>query len=544
MYPQTKKRTCTEMDSDSDIDKQNGNTSNPSFPRFLLIESNLPEQAITSLSPFVIQKCLLSLAGLPKSVKKLKSGALLIEVEKKAHADNLLKLKTFFNISAKCSAHNTLNTSKGIIRCPDLAGVSEEEIASELAGQLVVHVRRMTSYRDSIKRPTNTLVLTFNTAILPRSLKVGYLNVPVDMYIPNPLQCYTCYKYGHHESKCRKTTEEKVCRRCTALCSEHDADVNECKNALKCSNCGGEHYSTSRSCLVWKREKEIVTVKCKEGLSFPEAKKIVETRFNLTVSYANVTKNNSGPTTIRPVVNTPPPSQECTTCHRLLKVLSQKFPDISLQLKAIMSNEQPSTSILSSLPSMNKDTCSNTASSSKENESSSKQIESSSKEIRSPSPGEVESSPREIKLSSSGEIESSPGGIGSSSREVDSSKGKESSKVVKNNSNHTSKSPDTKKSSIISLKPNQQNKPKLKLHSKPDSEGFEKQKTKKNKVQLDRASDSKPKITNRYQTLDDMETQETEPPSPWSGTTDDWNQNIDSWHNAIPEIKICEPVSK
>ena len=69
--------------------------------------------------------------------------------------------------------------------------------------------------------------------------------------------------------------------------------MNDCKNTLKCSNCGGEHYSTSRSCLVWKREKEIVTIKCKEGLSFPEAKKIVETRFNLTVSYANVTKNNS-----------------------------------------------------------------------------------------------------------------------------------------------------------------------------------------------------------------------------------------------------------
>ena len=29
------------------------------------------------------------------------------------------------------------------------------------------------------------------------------------MYIPNPLQCYNCYKYGHHESKCRKTTAER-----------------------------------------------------------------------------------------------------------------------------------------------------------------------------------------------------------------------------------------------------------------------------------------------------------------------------------------------
>ena len=55
MDPQTKKRTRTQMDSDSDIDKPNGNASNPSFPRFLLIESNLPEQPLSTLSPFVIQ---------------------------------------------------------------------------------------------------------------------------------------------------------------------------------------------------------------------------------------------------------------------------------------------------------------------------------------------------------------------------------------------------------------------------------------------------------------------------------------------------------
>ena len=59
----------------------------------------------------------------------------------------------------------TLNTSTGPIRCQDLEGVSEDEIATELADQVVVQVRSTTSYRDNIK---------------------GYLNVPVDMYIPNP----------------------------------------------------------------------------------------------------------------------------------------------------------------------------------------------------------------------------------------------------------------------------------------------------------------------------------------------------------------------
>ena len=41
---------------------------------------------------------------------------------------------------------------------------------------------------------------------------------------------------------------------------------------------------------MWKREKEIVTVKYRESLSFPEARKIVDSRHNLTNLYSKVTK--------------------------------------------------------------------------------------------------------------------------------------------------------------------------------------------------------------------------------------------------------------
>ena len=140
----------------------------------------------------------MSVAGSPKSVKKLSSGSLLIEVEKTKHAENLMKIKHFFQIPAKCSPHVTLNTKRGIIRCPDLASVSEEEIVLELSNQHVTAARRISVYRDGIRRETNTIVLTFNSAILPKSLKVGYLNVGVDLYIPNPLQCYTIWLLQRH----------------------------------------------------------------------------------------------------------------------------------------------------------------------------------------------------------------------------------------------------------------------------------------------------------------------------------------------------------
>ena len=143
MDHQTKKRTRDQLDADS----ENPQPTSP-FPRFLLIESTVQDQPLSKLYPFVIQKVLVAIAGPPKSVKKLSSGSLLIEVEK--HAENLLKLTHFFQIPAKCSPHVSLNTSRGIIRCPDLAGVSEEEIVYELSMQQVTGARRITVFRDGI----------------------------------------------------------------------------------------------------------------------------------------------------------------------------------------------------------------------------------------------------------------------------------------------------------------------------------------------------------------------------------------------------------
>ena len=95
----------------------------------------------------------------------------------------------FFSIPSQCKPHASLNTSRGIIECPDLAGISIEDITEGLADQHVTNARRTTVTRDGVKRETNTIILTFQTAIIPKIWKVGYLKVPIDLYVPNPLQC-------------------------------------------------------------------------------------------------------------------------------------------------------------------------------------------------------------------------------------------------------------------------------------------------------------------------------------------------------------------
>ena len=37
---------------------------------------------------------------------------------------------------------------------------------------------------------------------VPKSLKIFYRIIPVDIYVPNPTRCFNCQTLGHHESNC------------------------------------------------------------------------------------------------------------------------------------------------------------------------------------------------------------------------------------------------------------------------------------------------------------------------------------------------------
>ena len=181
--PNKNKRPYTE-DSDSTEGENNSHRPSIAFPRFLVIQSKEQNFKMTSISPFVISKTLQGIAGEPKSVKKLRSGDLLVEVAKASHSSNLLNTTSFFGHDCKCFPHNSLNTSRGVIRCPDLAGVSESEIVAELTSQYVTGARRIKIKRNGNEIQTNTIIITFGIPFLPSFLNIGYLRTKVSVYIP------------------------------------------------------------------------------------------------------------------------------------------------------------------------------------------------------------------------------------------------------------------------------------------------------------------------------------------------------------------------
>ena len=80
--------------SDSEQDTQQPTSSTLlNVPRFLVEKSQEENRTMADLSHFVIEKCIQSIVhvGHPKTIKKLKSGDLLLEVDKKQQVENLLK---------------------------------------------------------------------------------------------------------------------------------------------------------------------------------------------------------------------------------------------------------------------------------------------------------------------------------------------------------------------------------------------------------------------------------------------------------------------
>ena len=268
----TNKRPRSDSDGD-EIDTSTIFRTQENFAKFLIIESTNKDKPITSLSPFVIEKQIEALIGTVKSVKKLRNQTLLVETTRKSQTENLLRTKTFFNLPVQVSEHKTLNSSKGIIRDRSLKGESDDNIRENLQEQGVIAAKRFKVKKGHEFVDTNTILLTFNSVVPPKTLKIFYRIIPVEMYVPNLLRCCNCQRFGHHENN-YPVDIGSACERCGKGGDDHH--TNQCTNPAKCVNCGKDHLSRSSECEVWKKEKEIMKLKVIKNLTYPEARKLYD----------------------------------------------------------------------------------------------------------------------------------------------------------------------------------------------------------------------------------------------------------------------------
>lgn len=238
-----------------------------SFPSFLVVEPTSPKKI--DLSIFGIQKLLKCAVGDVKNAKKLRNGSVLLEVTSRTQAELALKMQTWVDTPVKVTPHRSLNSCKGVIRCRDLRDCSDEEVLEALHHEGVTQLKHIYTKKNGSTVPTNTFVVTFNKSVLPKSVKAAYLQITVEPFIPNPLRCFNCQKFGHGKSSCN---HNPVCARC-GVDGHCETD---CHEQPHCINCSGPHPAFSRDCPEWIKQRAIMQIKTEKNLSFGEAKQLYQ----------------------------------------------------------------------------------------------------------------------------------------------------------------------------------------------------------------------------------------------------------------------------
>ena len=123
------------------------------FTKVIVIES-LEKVCLAKFSPFLIKK-VISTRATSKTVKKTRNSNLLVEVDSRRQAENILKIKTFHSMKYRAYPHEKFNASKRVIRSSELVLAIEEEVASALGKQGVTNIRRIFIVKSE-SRPTIT----------------------------------------------------------------------------------------------------------------------------------------------------------------------------------------------------------------------------------------------------------------------------------------------------------------------------------------------------------------------------------------------------
>lgn len=221
--------------------------------------------------------------------RTLKSGDILVKTENVKQARSLITLTRIAQANIEVSEHRTLNTCRGVVSAYELKYEEEDTLLEYLKPQNVTKIQFHMKKVGNERLKSGLAFVTFGTNEPPEYLSIGCLRLKVRPYIPAPMRCFVCNKFGHiskvcpikHTPRCYNCNEDK----------HIETSDEKCTRQPKCVNCGSnEHNSYNRTCNELKRQVEIQTIKVTQKVSFSEAVK----RSNVQrETYAQVTANKS-----------------------------------------------------------------------------------------------------------------------------------------------------------------------------------------------------------------------------------------------------------
>lgn len=178
--------------------------------------------------------------------------------------------------------------------------LSKEEIMEYMISPVGVEkVERMNYWNkdEQISKPGTSLKITFRSTQIPNEIKIFYVIKKVEWFVPKPIVCKICLKYGHTANVC-KSKNTTLCNNCTA--ETHAIDEPNCQKScehclklclIKCKYCPeneNRHRTADFNCPEMKKQTQIKENMIKNKMSYIEAKNLVNNGVGKE-TFANVT---------------------------------------------------------------------------------------------------------------------------------------------------------------------------------------------------------------------------------------------------------------
>merc|ERR1711915_1132228 len=204
------------------------------------------------------------------SFRQVKERTWLIEATTKSQSEDYLAIKNIDKINIKVTKHDTMNSIQGTIVLPDNDGEPiEKNVLLDSLKKRYPKVQDCELYvlpsRQENKQALKIAKIKFEGEDLPQKIKILGQNREIRPYVPKPLRCKNCSKYGHLKKYCRN---QSVCAYCG---SEEHATMWKC-GEQKCANCEQNHHARSKECRYYIYNTELKMLQERTGMSIREAK--------------------------------------------------------------------------------------------------------------------------------------------------------------------------------------------------------------------------------------------------------------------------------
>lgn len=214
-------------------------------------------------------------AGLKKAwgeiemAKVLRDGSLLVKCKDIGQRDKVMRAQIICKQEIAEVRKFGERGARGVISGVAL-GENLEEVKKNIKGGTILAVKRLMAKRDGEKVESTSLLLEFKEQQLPERIMIGYMSFFVREFVPPPIRCFKCQRYGHVAAVCKSS------QRCGKCGGKHE--YGQCGEGVerKCCNCGGDHTAAYGGCPVRKRAVVVQQVRATKSISYAEAVKEVD----------------------------------------------------------------------------------------------------------------------------------------------------------------------------------------------------------------------------------------------------------------------------